>query len=323
MLLEQRAESLLEKLVHVGRPGTGMTTTITEQEIFAFLLEMKGNFMKQPVMLELNPPLTIVGDIHGQLADLIRMFQNVGWPPRVNYLFLGDYVDRGQWSVETVLFLFCIKAKYSNNFFLLRGNHETRLVNRIYGLYDDIIKRWHRSMIFDAINEVFDWMPLTALISKKILCMHGGLSSELYNAPSLDILTKPARPCHDPPSPSLANDLLWADPDITTKGFKQSIRGCSSTFGADIVTQFCKKNNLDLIVRAHQVVQDGYDFFANRKLVTIFSAPHYCGQFDNAAAVMIVSEDLVCSFRILRPAFPNAIKKKEMSNTDVTVMVRL
>lgn len=152
---------------------------------------------------------------------------------------------------------------------------------------------------------MFEMMPLTCFVGKRILCMHGGLSADLINAPKLDILNAFARPLRDPPNPSLAIDILWADPDVNTKGFKANIRGCSCTFGPDIVAQACEKFQLDLIVRAHQVVQDGYEFFANKKLVTLFSAPHYCGQFDNAAAVMQVSKDMVCSFKVLRPEFPN------------------
>ncbi|CAP38495.2 Protein CBG21670 [Caenorhabditis briggsae] len=157
---------------------------------------------------------------------------------------------------------------------------------------------------FQHFTKMFEMMPLTALVGKRILCMHGGLSADLMNAPKLDILNTFARPLHDPPNPSLAIDILWSDPDVNTKGFKANIRGCSCTFGPDVVAQTCDKFGLDLIVRAHQVVQDGYEFFANRKLVTLFSAPHYCGQFDNATAVMQVNPNMVCSFKILRPEFP-------------------
>ncbi|CAD6192846.1 unnamed protein product [Caenorhabditis auriculariae] len=314
-------DKFLERLVNIGKPGTGFTTTIAEHEITELLVEMKHLFHRQPMMLEIKAPLTICGDIHGQFGDLMRIFNSVGFPPTVNFLFLGDYIDRGLWSLETILLLFCIKYKYPENFHMLRGNHETRLVSRIYGFYEDITKRWGKPILWESFNDVFDMMPLSALVSGRILCMHGGLSAELLASPTLDVLNKPTRPQHDPPNPSLALDLLWSDPHIRTKGFKSNIRGCSCTFGPDVVSQVCEKFKIDLIVRAHQVVQDGYEFFANRKLVTLFSAPHYCGQFDNAAAVMNITNELCCSFKILRPIFPGRVVVAKP--TDVTCYKQL
>ncbi|CAI5449238.1 unnamed protein product [Caenorhabditis angaria] len=311
-------DKFLDRLMNIGRLGTGFTTTIEETEIMDLCHEAIQMFMKQPVFIEAKPPIQVVGDIHGQFGDLMRLFNSCGFPPEQNYLFLGDYIDRGQFSVETILLLICIKMKYPENFILLRGNHETKLVNRIYGFYDDINKRFGTPRLYESFSDVFQVMPLSCLIGKRILCMHGGLSSELLNAQSLDILDKFTRPFPDPPNPSLGIDLLWSDPDVNTKGFKQNIRGCSCTFGPEIVTQICEKFKLDLIVRAHQVVQDGYEFFANKKLVTLFSAPHYCGQFDNAAAVMKIDENMVCSFKILRPEFPN--QKPTQCASTITIL---
>ncbi|CAL2039785.1 unnamed protein product [Caenorhabditis brenneri] len=297
-------DKYLERLMNIGKLGTGFTSTMEEAEISDLIAECLQSFQRQPMMIECSPPITIVGDIHGQFGDVMRIFNTTGFPPDTNYLFLGDYIDRGQFSIETILLLMCIKMKYSENFILLRGNHETKLINRIYGFYDDLNKRFGTPRLYDDFTRMFEMMPLTGLVGKRILCMHGGLSADLANAPKLDILNTFARPLHDPPNPSLAIDILWADPDINTKGFKANIRGCSCTFGPDVVAQTCEKFGLDLIVRAHQVVQDGYEFFANRKLVTLFSAPHYCGQFDNAGAVMQINPNMVCSFKILRPEFP-------------------
>ncbi|KAK6056146.1 phosphoprotein phosphatase 1 [Cooperia oncophora] len=279
-------------------------------------------FNAQPMMLECTAPVNICGDIHGQLSDLLRIFNMIGWPPTVNYLFLGDYIDRGQWSLETILLLFSLKLKFPDNFLLIRGNHETPIVNRIYGFYEDLVRRFGTPRLYNVFQEVFAVMPLTAVVADRILCMHGGLSPSLLTAPSLSILNDIRRPIQDPPNPSLPLDLLWADPDIHVKQFKFSIRGVSCTFGPDVVQTVLDRYGLDCIVRAHQVVQDGYEFFSNRKLITIFSAPHYCGQFDNAAAVMVVGPDLQCSFRILRPQFPGrAVKVAEPR--EVTVYGKL
>ncbi|CAJ0572533.1 unnamed protein product, partial [Mesorhabditis spiculigera] len=302
-------DPILGKLMTIGKADTGLSKIVSEQEIVDLCVASYNLFMSQPVCLEISAPVTIAGDVHGQYGDLMRMFNLVGFPPKVSWLFLGDYIDRGKQSLETICLLFAIKIKYPDNFFLLRGNHETALVNRIYGFYEEIVKRYGTARLFNVFQDVFNVMPLTAVVSERILCMHGGLSQDLMQASSLAVLRDITRPLPDPPNPSLPLDLLWADPDIAVTGFKYSIRGVSCTFGTNVIDQVLKKHNLDLIVRAHQVVQDGYEFFHNRKLVTIFSAPHYCGQFDNAAAVMQVNKELRCSFKILRPKFPNAQKK--------------
>ncbi|VDK60095.1 unnamed protein product [Cylicostephanus goldi] len=154
----------------------------------------KQLFTSQPMMLECSVPLNVCGDIHGQLSDLVRLFDMVGWPPTVNYLFLGDYIDRGRWSIETIMLLLLIKLKYPDNFLLLRGNHETVIVNRIYGFYEDLIRRFATPRLFNSFQDVFAMMPLSALISNRILCMHGGLSPQLLSADSIEILNKIVRP---------------------------------------------------------------------------------------------------------------------------------
>uniref|UniRef100_A0A7E4UZ95 Serine/threonine-protein phosphatase n=1 Tax=Panagrellus redivivus TaxID=6233 RepID=A0A7E4UZ95_PANRE len=299
-------DRFIDNMMNIGKPNSGISTSISEQDIMDLLLGVKELFMEQPMMLELDPPLAVCGDIHGQLTDLLRIFGKAGFPNTTNYLFLGDYIDRGRMNLEVILMLFAFKIKYPNNFFLLRGNHETQLVNRIYGFYEELNRRYKSPRMYHTFQDVFNCMPLSALIGDRILCMHGGLSPDLYKGDSLKVLKDLVRPLPDPPNPSLPLDLLWADPDHTTDEFKFSIRGVSCTFGPKVVNAVCSKFNIDLICRAHQVVQDGYEFFNNRKLVTIFSAPHYCGQFDNAAAVMIVNKELQCSFKVFRPKFPNA-----------------
>ena len=95
------------------------------------------SFIKQPILLELAAPLVICGDLHGQFEDLLRVFEMTGDPSCINYMFLGDYVDRGKDGIETICLLFAYKIKYPERFFLLRGNHESASINRIYGFYDE------------------------------------------------------------------------------------------------------------------------------------------------------------------------------------------
>lgn len=189
------------------------------------------------------------------------------------------------------------QIKYPENFFLLRGNHECASINRIYGFYDEC-KRRYNIRLWKTFTDCFNCLPVAALIDEKILCMHGGLSPELK---SLELIKRIPRPT-DVPDTGLLCDLLWADPDKDVQGWGENDRGVSYTFGPGTITEFLNKHDLDLICRAHQVVEDGYEFFAKRQLVTIFSAPNYCGEFDNAGAMMSVDETLMCSFQILKPA---------------------
>ncbi|KAF2288267.1 hypothetical protein GH714_005720 [Hevea brasiliensis] len=239
----------------------------------------------------------VTGDIHGQYQDLLRLFEYGGYPPSFNYLFLGDYVDRGKQSLETICLLLAYKIRYPDKVFLLRGNHEDAKINRIYGFYDECKRRFN-VRLWKIFTDCFNCLPVAALIDEKILCMHGGLSPELENVNQIREIQRPT----EIPDSGLLCDLLWSDPDAKVEGWSDSDRGVSCTFGPDRVAEFLDKNDLDLICRGHQVVEDGYEFFAKRSLVTIFSAPNYGGEFDNAGALLSVDESLVCSFEILKPA---------------------
>ena len=251
--------------------------------------------MKQPAYLELESPITVCGDTHGQYSDLLKLFEVGGFPPETNYLFLGDYVDRGKQSLETICLLLAFKIKYDENFFLLRGNHECASINRIYGFYDEC-KRRYNLKIWKVFIDLFNCLPIAANIDDKILLMHGGLSPELT---CLDQLKKIIRPT-DVPEGGLLCDLLWSDPDSQCNGWGRNERGVSVVFNEKVLEKFLNKTGLDLVCRAHQVVEEGYEFFGNRQLVTVFSAPNYCGEFDNAGAMMVVDENLMCSFRIIK-----------------------
>ncbi|KAJ8540324.1 hypothetical protein K7X08_030243 [Anisodus acutangulus] len=224
-----------------------------------------------PNLLELEAPIKICGDIHGQYSDL-QLFEYGGFPTQSNYLFLGDYVDRGKQSLETICLLLAYKIKYPENFFLLRGNHECASISRLDGFYDEC-KRRFSVRLWKISTDCFNCLPVAALIDEKILCMHGGLSPDLNHLDQIRNLQRPT----DVPDAGLLCDLLWSDPSSDVQGWGMNDRGVSYTFGADKVTEFLEKHDLDLICRAHQVVEDGYEFFANCQLVTVFSTPNYCG----------------------------------------------
>ena len=251
--------------------------------------------MKQPTFLELESPITVCGDTHGQYPDLLKLFEVGGFPPETNYLFLGDYVDRGKQSLETICLLLAYKIKYDENFFLLRGNHECASINRIYGFYDECKKRYSLKL-WKVFIDLFNCLPIAACIDDKILLMHGGLSPELT---TVDQLKKIVRPT-DVPEEGLLCDLLWSDPESQCNGWGKHDRGVSVVFNEKVLSRFLEKNDMDLVCRAHQVVEEGYEFFGDRQLVTVFSAPNYCGEFDNAGAMMVIDENLMCSFKIIK-----------------------
>jgi diadenosine tetraphosphatase ApaH/serine/threonine PP2A family protein phosphatase len=169
-------------------------------------------------------------------------------PPESNYLFLGDYVDRGKQSLETICLLLAYKIKYPENFFILRGNHECASINRIYGFYDEC-KRRYNIKLWKTFTDCFNCLPVSAIVDEKILCMHGGLSPDLQ---SMDQIRRVMRPT-DVPETGLLCDLLWSDPDKDISGWSENDRGVSFTFGPDVVTRFLQRHDMDLIWWAWQL----------------------------------------------------------------------
>ena len=289
-------DKIIETLLSVRGNKPGKQVDLKDEEIRFLIDKSQAIIREQKMLVELEAPLHVCGDIHGQYYDLLRIFEHCGYPGEFNYLFLGDYVDRGKQSLETVCLLLCYKIKFPEKVTLLRGNHESSVTNRIYGFYDEC-KRRYNVRIWRSFTDLFNWLPVAAIIDEKILCMHGGLSPELKNLQNITDIPRPT----DIPDTGLLCDLLWSDPDKDCVEYDENDRGVSVIFGEKIVQDFNKKNDLDLIIRAHQVVDDGYEFFAQRQLITIFSAPNYCGEFDNSAGIMIIDESLTCSLKVLRP----------------------
>ena len=283
------------KTHEVTRPGATLNV-LTDKDLFAILARARALFLEQPALLEVSAPVNICGDVHGQYTDLLRLFELGGEPSSAQpYLFLGDYVDRGKQSIETICLLLCYKFKYPDHFYLLRGNHECSNINRLYGFYDEC-KRRYSLKVWRVFCDCFNCLPIAAIVQSSIICMHGGLSPEFVKMDQIRNVRRPA----EVGDAGLMCDLLWSDPKPGIKGYVHSDRGVSFGFGEDTVSEFLEKHDLDLVCRAHQVVEDGYEFFADRHLVTIFSAPNYCGTFDNAGAMMCVGPELKCSFKILK-----------------------
>jgi len=291
-----KVDDVIDKCLEAKGAKPGKLVQVSETQLKGLCNAAREKFLSQSALIELEAPLKICGDVHGQYHDLLRLFEYGAFPPESNYLFLGDYVDRGKQSIETITLMFAYKTKYPENFFTLRGNHECASITRIYGFYDECKRRYNIKM-WKTFCDAFNCMPVCAVVDEKIICMHGGLSPELDNFDKIRRIVLPT----DVPDNGLICDLLWADPDKDIQGWAENDRGVSYIFGPDIVTSFLQNQDMDLVARAHQVVEDGYEFFAKRQLITLFSAPNYCGEFDNAGAMMTIDDSLMCSFKVLKP----------------------
>ncbi|KAK6270714.1 hypothetical protein POUND7_007812, partial [Theobroma cacao] len=264
-------DDIIRRLTEVRSARPGKQVQLSETEIKQLCVASRDIFLQQPNLLELEAPIKICGDIHGQYSDLLRLFEYGGFPPNANYLFLGDYVDRGKQSLETICLLLAYKIKYPENFFLLRGNHECASINRIYGFYDECKRRFN-VRLWKSFTDCFNCLPVAALIDDKILCMHGGLSPDLTNLDQIRNLSRPTAV----PDTGLLCDLLWSDPGRDVKGWGMNDRGVSFTFGADKVSEFLTKHDLDLVCRAHQVIDFAKVSFSSIYCCTMLMLKSWC-----------------------------------------------
>lgn len=248
----------------------------------------------EKTMIDIEAPVTVCGDIHGQFYDLMKLFEVGGPPATTKYLFLGDYVDRGYFSIECVLYLWSLKINFPKTLFLLRGNHECRHLTE-YFTFKHECKIKYSEVVYDACMDAFDCLPLAALMNSQFLCVHGGLSPEVH---SLDDIQKLDR-FKEPPAFGPMCDLLWSDPfedfgsEKTTEHFSHnSVRGCSYFYSYAACCEFLQNNNLLSIIRAHEAQDAGYRMYRKSQitgfpsLITIFSAPNYLDVYNNKAAVL-------------------------------------
>lgn len=246
---------------------------------------LKIQLLSVPNIMELQSPITIVGDIHGQYHDLLEIFQIGGSPPNTNYLFLGDYVDRGYYSVETILLLIVLKLRYPDRISLIRGNHESRTITTNYGFYSEVLNKYGGSVdVWLYITDLFDYLPLGATIDGKIFTTHGGLSPSCQQLDQVRAIDRFKEIPHD----GIMADLVWSDPDSEIMDFKLSPRGAGYLFGFDVIEKFCNDNDLVQLVRAHQLCNEGYVSYWKGKCLTVWSAPNYCYRCGNKASVLEV-----------------------------------
>ena len=245
-------------------------------------------FENEPNVLVLSSPIHICGDIHGQLHDLLSIFSLGGLPPNQKFLFLGDYVDRGSESVEVICLLFCLKILYPNRVFLLRGNHESREMTRVFGFSDECRAKLNKQM-HKFFCMIFNKMPLCSLIDDRIFCVHGGISPSLT---SLDQIQEIDR-FGEIPEEGLFSDLMWSDPSPKVDEWAPSDRGCTFLWGLAPVKKFLSDNNMAMVVRGHQVAKEGFNFpfEPDHCVVTVFSATNYADEYRNKGCFMSIAGD--------------------------------
>ncbi|KAI7757818.1 hypothetical protein M8C21_027177 [Ambrosia artemisiifolia] len=273
-------------------------------------------FIQEPTVLDLKAPIKVFGDLHGQFTDLMRLFDEYGFPSSagdityIDYLFLGDYVDRGQHSLETITLLLALKESF---LYIIPGhliiyfNTGAADVNALFGFRPECIERMGENdgiWAWKRFNQLFNHLPLAALIEQKIICMHGGIGRSIY---SVEQIEKIERPINMDAGSVVLMDLLWSDPteNDSVEGLRPNARGPGLvTFGPDRVTDFCKRNKLQLIIRAHECVMDGFERFAQGQLITLFSATNYCGTANNAGAILVIGRGLVVVPKLIHPLPP-------------------
>lgn len=274
--------------------------------LYQLLIKVKNIFAQEKNIVNIeisqDQKLTVAGDVHGQYYDFLNIFELNGRPgPKNMYLFNGDFVDRGSFSVECAVTLLAYKCLYPQYMFISRGNHETEEINNVYGFKSEC-KAKYSLQAFKAFTIVFEHIPLGYSIMDKILVVHGGLFSEpnvtIDQLQQIDRFTQP--------DDQLMKELLWSDPS-DKDGITPSYRGIGVQFGPDITRDFCKRNNLKCIIRSHEMKNEGYEITHGGQCITVFSAPNYFNKGDNKGAYIVIDHLLNMKYHTFEAVpHPNA-----------------
>uniref|UniRef100_A0A7S0RRJ4 Serine/threonine-protein phosphatase 5 n=1 Tax=Pyramimonas obovata TaxID=1411642 RepID=A0A7S0RRJ4_9CHLO len=295
--------------------------TIHKRYAFEILLQVNQILKSTPTLMDIHIPndkhFTVCGDVHGQFYDLLNIFEINGMPSEDNpYLFNGDFVDRGSFSVEVIFTLFAIKTWCPTAIYLTRGNHESKNMNKIYGFEGEVKSKYNEPMV-DLFTEVFCALPLCAVLNRRVFVVHGGLFSQ--DGVTLDDLRRIDR-FREPPEDGLMCELLWSDPG-PMPGRAPSKRGVAVAFGPDVTEAFLANNNLEMVIRSHEVKDEGYEIEHNQKLVTIFSAPNYCDQMGNKGAfIRFQGADMVPNFTKFSAVAHPPVRPMAFANNFMSMM---
>ena len=259
--------------------------------------ESERIFASEPIVLSVNSPVIIVGDLHGHILDLYRILQCYGLPDKRQYLFLGDFVDRGEFSVETVIILFLLKVLFPKKVHIIRGNHEFAFLCEDGGFLSQIVAVYNDRKLFEKFIQAFSQIPLIAMVDHVMMCVHGGLGPNWNSLAQVTIMKRPIYEFND----EILNAMLWSDPTNDYDNFEPSNRGIGYLFGKSVVNEFIKGIGIKTIVRAHECVANGFEEFFDGKCLTVFSASNYCGAVGNQSAILQVSS----AFRYEPVRFPS------------------
>ena len=261
---------------------------LPEKDLKELCEKAKEIFIEESNVQNVSAPVIICGDIHGQIYDLLELFKKGGDIPNSRYIFMGDYVDRGYNGVEVLELLLALKIKYPEHITLLRGNHESRQICFAYGFYEEITRKYGNANAWEYFTDLFDYLPLAALVEGKIFCVHGGLSPYISTIDQIRLINRKM----EIPREGVFCDLMWSDPD-DIETWIISCRGAGWIYGWKVVDEFTHINNLELICRAHQLVREGFKYwFEKKNLCTVWSAPNYCYRCGNKASILKISSDL-------------------------------
>ena len=287
----------LETLINESLKTTNDLAAFSQTDAAWLIPIARESIIRDPTLIKINSPVNICGDLHGMYIDLLKALKFGGMPPETTWLFLGDYVDRGPQSVEIVLLLFALKARYPDNVFLLRGNHETDDLNCVYGFKEECEKKFINKKMWDDICEVFTWFPLAAVVQDAFFCVHGGISPDLGKVSQIARIKRPVTI----PKTGLICDLLWSDPDINVSFFEESDRGNTLCWGVTAARQFLDRNKFKMIIRGHQVAKDGYyfPFSPDENVVTVFTASSNSPTNIVKACFMSIKSDSTYNFVML------------------------
>jgi len=257
---------------------------LSESTIRDICLKLKSILIFEPNICQLSSPVTVVGSIHGQFHDLLEIFRVGGWWPDTNYVFTGSYVDGGAFSVETISLILCLRLRYPSRITLLRGSHESRPMNKVYGFYGECILKYGNANVWHYFTDLFDHLSLAATIDNKFFVVHGGISPNVSTLDRIRVLDR----FQEVQQAGPIADLVWSDPDPDIASYKAKDIGYH--FGGEAVSKFLNENKLNHIVRSHQLCMDGYQVLFSYELATIWSAPNYGYRCSNVAAIMEIDQ---------------------------------